>query len=645
LRSQPLFVLALARPEVREAFPRLWAERGLTEMQLGALSPRACEKLVRAALGEDVPSAWVESLVRRASGHAFLLEELVRSAAEGTDAGQVPETALAMVQARIEGIEPDARRILRAGSIFGEVFWQGALATLLGQERESPALAARLNDLERRELIGRQMESTLQGEVEYSFQHGLVREAAYVMLTDADRQLGHQLAGAWLEQRGERDGLLLAEHYAKGGQLAQAASWYERAAEQALEASDLVEVIASVEKALACGVEGEAAGRLKLMAATAHNWRGAFEEGLRCAREAADLFPHGGELWHASLERLAWASSALLNVEQLEAVAQELLQTTSVEGLKLNAICALCSTSIGFYCLGRHASASAFSELLENVQPGSTEPLLAAHLHQWRFTAAAVSRRFEERLREAKAGVAACELAGSSRAGCLARVQWGDALLVLGMFPQAEDILKEALHKAESLGLAFQVTSAEITLGEVCAARGGSEEGRSMIAKVAEEARARGSAFQEGQARVVHARILLDLGALEQAEREARIASEITSTSYSLNAFAHAVMAQILLRTQRPFEALAVATKAKNVLDSLGTIEHGDALVRLVFAEALHAVGDIDAARAALSDAYAFILRDAQTIGDDEMRQSFLNNVPEHARILELARAWAVTAS
>jgi predicted ATPase len=72
--------------------------------------------------------------------------------------------------------------------------------------------------------------------VEYAFQHGLVREAAYAMLTDADRQLGHQLAGGWLEQRGEKDGVVLAEHYARGEQLAQAAAWYERAAEQALEA-------------------------------------------------------------------------------------------------------------------------------------------------------------------------------------------------------------------------------------------------------------------------------------------------------------------------------------------------------------------------------------------------------------------------
>jgi tetratricopeptide (TPR) repeat protein len=448
-----------------------------------------------------------------------------------------------------------------------------------------------------------------------------------------------------LEQRGEKDGLLLAEHYARGGQLAQAATWYERAAEQSLDASDLVAVISSVERALACGAEGEAAGRLKLMAATAHNWRASFEEGSRCARDAANLFPRGGEQWYAALERLAWASGAAGNVEQLAAVAGDLLQTTPEEGLKLNAISAHCSTSIQFYCLGRYASASAFSALLEVAQPGSAEPLIMAHLHEWRCFAAAMSRHFETWLGEAKAGVTECDRAGASREACIAKTHWGEALLNLGMYSQAEAMFQDVLHETDRLGLTYVAAGVKNALGVICVARGGSEDGRLMIANVAEFARVRGAALQEGQARIILARISLALGALEQAEREAQVAVEITSSSHVLNALAQAVMAQVLLRTERPVEALATVTRGKELLDSLGTIEDGDALIRLVYAEALHAVGDLDGARAALSAAQASILRDAQRIRDDELRSSFLNNVPEHARILALAQAWAVGAS
>ena len=56
----------------------------------------------------------------------------------------------------------------------------------------------------------------------------LVREAAYAMLTDEDRLLGHRLAGAWLEQAGAADAMVLAEHFRRGAEPVRAARWYER---------------------------------------------------------------------------------------------------------------------------------------------------------------------------------------------------------------------------------------------------------------------------------------------------------------------------------------------------------------------------------------------------------------------------------
>jgi hypothetical protein len=64
------------------------------------------------------------------------------------------------------------------------------------------------------------------------------------------------------------------------------------------------------------------------------------------------------------------------------------------------------------------------------------------------------------------------------------------------------------------------------------------------------------------------------------------------------------------------------------------------ALARLAHAEALDATGDRDAARRAIGDARAQLLAIADKICDPAYRQSFLGNVPENARTLELARAW-----
>ncbi len=131
LKDRPFMVLALGRPEVHDTFPHLWNERGLTEIRLRELSDRASEKLVRQALGGGVGADTVSRIVALADGNAFYLEELIRAVTEGRGA-ELPPTVLAMVSARLEGLEGEARRVLRAASVFGEVFWRGGTAALLG---------------------------------------------------------------------------------------------------------------------------------------------------------------------------------------------------------------------------------------------------------------------------------------------------------------------------------------------------------------------------------------------------------------------------------------------------------------------------------------------------------------------------------
>ncbi|KYF83312.1 hypothetical protein BE11_12960, partial [Sorangium cellulosum] len=71
-------------------------------------------------------------------------------------------------------------------------------------------VARRLAELVRREIVLRRDEARIAGEVEYGFRHALVREAAYGMLTERDRRVGHALAGEWLERAGGADPTALA---------------------------------------------------------------------------------------------------------------------------------------------------------------------------------------------------------------------------------------------------------------------------------------------------------------------------------------------------------------------------------------------------------------------------------------------------
>src|SRR5262249_26780766 len=142
------------RPEVDELFPDLWRERGAQEIRVNALSRKASEKLVRAVLADDAGPGTVARLVSQAEGNAFYLEELIRQAAEGRS-DELPGTVLAMVQARLEALPDGARRVLRAASVFGQTFWAGGVAALVGGVATSAQVSDWLTVLAEQEIVSR----------------------------------------------------------------------------------------------------------------------------------------------------------------------------------------------------------------------------------------------------------------------------------------------------------------------------------------------------------------------------------------------------------------------------------------------------------------------------------------------------------
>ncbi|MFO0574823.1 MAG: protein kinase [Polyangia bacterium] len=247
LEEQPFFMVALARPEIKELFPSLWSGR-VQEIPLRGLSRKACERLVLEILGRQAPPSVVARIVHQASGNALFLEELIRAQAEGK-AGELPETVLAMLQSRIARLGAQLRRVLRAGSVFGETFWRGGVVALLGweplrhkdgpdcedgpdspddqdgedgagaqgsEDSEDSEINGCLAELVRAEILQPHRDSRYPGEAEYGFCHALMREAAYGLLTDEDKRTGHLHAARYLEEHGEKDPFILAEHRRRG---------------------------------------------------------------------------------------------------------------------------------------------------------------------------------------------------------------------------------------------------------------------------------------------------------------------------------------------------------------------------------------------------------------------------------------------
>jgi tetratricopeptide (TPR) repeat protein len=683
LAEQPFLVVALARTEVHQIFPKLWAERGLQEIRLGALTKRSCERLVRQILGNDAGDAIVARLLERAEGNAFYLEELVRAAASGKGA-ELPETVLAMVQARLEGLETEARRLLRAASVFGQTFWSGGVAALLGGVQTTTNASEWLATLQEREVIVRSGESRFPGEDEYVFRHALFRDAAYAMLTEGDRALGHRLAGRWLERLGERDAMMLAEHLERGGLPARAARWYCRAAEEALEGNDLEAVLARGDRGLAClisaatadpesrqtleirihddsalasgplsrdppsisavSVDAPLAGALHLLLSEAQLWRGNNAEAQRSAFEGLSALPSGTKPWYDGARLTIMASGRLGHVDWVKTITglvrAQPSEAVSAE-IKMMALTRAVAELLQAGCYDLADAALADITAIATAY-GITDPAVLARSLDANARRALVLGDLGEFLRLISEALTSFESAGHVRAVCNLRVSVGYGHLQLGAYAEAERVLREALIEADRLGLTGVSPSAKENLGMALAGQERWDEALAVAAEAVEAFRAQGNRRMEAGALIYLALMLAMAGDLEAAEREARAALAVDPPP-PIRAHALATLAEILLRRGDPAAALAAAREAIDLLDTLGTLEEGEALVRLVYAEALHASADRRAGSAIL-DARDHLLARAAKIRDPILRRSFLDRVPENARTMDRAREWATDA-
>jgi hypothetical protein len=132
---------------------------------------------------------------------------------------------------------------------------------------------------------------------------------------------------------------------------------------------------------------------------------------------------------------------------------------------------------------------------------------------------------------------------------------------------------------------------------------------------------------------------LLRSNDLAGATEHARAAVETASAGPS-RAYALAVWAQVLLAAGSGSEAAKTAGYAMDLLQTLGGMDEGEALVRLVHARALALDDKLEEARAAIGAARDRLLSRAAKIGEPKWRQSFLERVAENALTLELARDW-----
>jgi serine/threonine protein kinase len=665
LDDRPLLVLALARPEIDDRLPGIWRERLSLRIDLPPLPQRASERLCREHLGEGADPATIARIVERADGNALYLEELIRAASEGKGT-DLPETVLAVIEARLEGLAAAARRLLRAASVFGPTFREGGVAALLGaEERGGAAARDGLRDLVEREILTPAADGGAAGDPAYAFRHALVREAAYATLTEADRVLGHRLAGAWLERAGERDAGLLGEHFERGGQRALAASRYRQAAEHALTGSDLEAALAWSDRAARCGLAGEELGAVRRIEAEVHASRGANAAAARAGVEAMGLLARGSAAFFHAAADVATAESRLGNDETIASLGEQLAATKPLPGAVGPCVIALARTAMLLLHVGREALVERLAARIEafRASGGELGPVGVAWLTRLAAVRALHAGDPAAYLELTAAAAGSFEAAGDVRSACVQRGNVGFAYLQLGAYAEAERVLAGALETAKKQGIDHGVTLIKHNLGlaKALGARGpdsargprsapGPDSGRGPrsgradplveAARIEQEAvsefEAQANRRMEGFARFYLAMIRALAGDAERAASDAAEACEVLEVAPPGRAAVLAWRARFELGQGRVEEARALAAEAMGVLDSLGGIEEGESLIRLAHAEALWASGDLAQARAAVMHARDRLLERAARISRPELRKSFLERVPENARTLEL---------
>lgn len=690
LHDRPLMVLALARPEVKDLFPDLFAERGVQELRLKELSKKASEKLIRQVLGEPMSDDLVTQIVQKSGGNAFYLEELIRSVSLAGSAPMsgdgrprsvdgsspplsipsrrggapviLPETVLTMVQARLEALEPEARRVLRAASVFGQTFWRGGVIALLNGarandvppgmrpsagENEAAQVNAWLDELAVRELITRRDQPKFKSEVEFVFRHSFVAEAAYGMLTDKDRVVGHKLAAQWLEKMGESEAVVLAEHLERGGEPKRAITFYRRAAAQALEGNDLEACLARADRGIACGAEGEVLGRLLLRKAEAHRWRGENQNAKECAEGALALLPRSGRRWFLAAGETVEACARLGDESELHHAVDDLCDVSSAGALSAPHLVALTRAACVLMGSGNYPSAD---ELLRTIDAAyergrrsDEDPLAAAHVYRTRAYRALVSGDTGSALSMYNVAISHFEAAGDMRAACRHLMSAAAACIELGSYSEAERALDDALVSAQHMGLTGINANVWHHQGMLVARQGDPRSAQKLADSAIEAFAAQGDRRMEAAARMYRGFFLALAEDLERAEAEVALALDLAGTTPPLRAYGLAILADAHLKNGRPDRAELSAREAIQLLESLGGVEEGEAFIRLTYAEALDAVGDQAGAREAIATARVRILERTAMIQDAQWKNTFIEKVLENVRTLELARAWRVT--
>lgn len=636
LRGERLFLLGLARPELDPLARDAWPEAQLVRVDLAPLAEPAARRLVRAALGTAPSDAAVDALVARAGGNAFFLEELVRAVAQGRG-HSLPETVLATIEARLDELPAETRRVLRAASMFGQWCWEGGIRALVGGRDLRTHLAA----LVERELLVRHLESRFEGQAEYAFRNAIVAETAYAMIPDEDRARGHAEIARWLVAVKETEPSVLAEHFERGGDGARALSHWVAAAERALGGQDLERAIDLADRGLKHAPVGAVAGRLRGVRAEALLWRGHNAEAASDASLALAELEPGDDDWCAAATTGVTGAGRVGDRALVLVMVERVLSLPRSDERRTAHVVLLSQCAIQMVFAGQLGLVDDLLARLDHREGEGSDPRALAWTYRalaWRAIAAGDPGAYGRLMQRSADHFGQL---GDVRNQCVQRVNVAYADLSVGDLERSVAAFVDVIATTTALGIDTVTSVARHNLGYALALVGRLDDAEREERAALDAFVSHGDLRMQGTTHTYLALISLMRGDTRVAVAEGRAALALATQEGPSRAIALATMAAVLLSVSQGLsEALTLSRQAIIMLEELGGVDEGEALIRLTYARCLHANGDGGGAARAIARAAQRLRDRALLIHPEELRAGFLERLPDHALTLSLAEEW-----
>ena len=337
-RNHPIYVLTFARPELAERHQGFGRRvRSFSSATLEPLSDDAIAALLR-GLVPGIDDDALAHISERAEGIPFYAVETVRmlldrGLLERGDTGyhvagdltalQVPETLHTLIAARLDGLDPDERRLVHDACVLGKTFSIRGLAAL-GVTTET-VITPTLESLVRKEILYLETDPFSPERGHYGFLQALVQRVAYETLSRQDRKARHLAVARFLAGDSGIDADEIAEviasHYLDAVQAdehaddavyarTEAREWLERAADRAMSLAASDEAQRAYEAAAELADDRVAQATLLERAGDMARMGNRMERAESLLRKAQEQYVEAGET-HAAARATAGVARAV----------------------------------------------------------------------------------------------------------------------------------------------------------------------------------------------------------------------------------------------------------------------------------------------------------------------------------------------